>query len=207
MGKIKRNFKHQCIYKHFISIKFTLKRWLKSNTLLHTKWKMCFFVVKSILTGYKTTNNVISPHSFDKYMFIICQFGFTYLHHSCHTDKETSRRFLNQWHTPRTTAGSQTSPSSFPSQAEPPFSAFHLQAAPQDPAPQKEQLVWPLMGSSSPLYSAQSSPSWDHFGGPNLFDFTTWDVCVDVWLPNLRQIQNMCWQSVWRWAANKVTWK
>lgn len=89
--------------------------------------------------------------------------GSTHLHHSCRTDKGTSRRFPGQWHIPHTTAGNQTFPSSFPCRAALLFSSFRLQGAPQDPVPQRELLVWPLLGSLSPLCSVQSSPWRDHY--------------------------------------------
>lgn len=87
----------------------------------------------------------------------------TDLHHSCHTDKGTSRHFLGQWRTPHMTAGNRTFPSSFPCQVALLFPCFYLQGSPKDPVPQRELLVWPLLGSLSPLYSAQSSPWWDHY--------------------------------------------
>lgn len=92
-----------------------------------------------------------------------CSPGSTNLHHSCHTDKGTSTRSRGRWHIRHMTAGSQTFPSSFPCRVAPLFASFHLQGAPQDPIPQRVLLVWPLMGSLSPLYSAQSSPWWDHY--------------------------------------------
>lgn len=88
---------------------------------------------------------------------------WTYLHRSCHTDKGTSRHFPGQWHIPHMTPGNQTFPSSFPCQVALLSSCFYLQRAPQGPAPQRERLVWPLLGSLGPLYSAQSSPWWDHY--------------------------------------------
>lgn len=60
------------------------------------------------------------------------------------------------------TAENQTCPSSFPCQAVP-LGSSCLQGAPQDPAPQRELLAWPLTGSLGPLYSAQSSPLWEQY--------------------------------------------
>lgn len=87
----------------------------------------------------------------------------TYLHHSCRTDKGTSRHFRDQWRIPHTTARNQIFPSSSPCRVAL-LSSFHLQGALQDPAPRRELLVWPPSGSLNPLCSAQSSPWWwDHY--------------------------------------------
>lgn len=81
----------------------------------------------------------------------------TYLHRSCRRDKGTSTHFLSRWRIPRTRARNQTSLSSCPCRVSPPLS-FGLNGVPCDPAPRRGLLVWPLLGSSSPLCSAQSFP-------------------------------------------------
>lgn len=108
--------------------------------------------------------NILSEFTLNSLNIFWQSHDTTYLHRSCRTDKGISRHFPGQWRIPHTTAGNQTSPSSSPCLVALLFPSFRLQGAPQDPAPQRELLVWPLSGSLSPLCSAQSSPWWDRYG-------------------------------------------
>lgn len=142
------------------------KKDLGEMSLLHQHCLLCRNVCRNTLICFPV--KLFNVHNsimlmcvccqFIDWNFCFCHYSHTYLLRSCHTDKGTSRHFLNRWRSPHTTTGNQTFPSSSPCQVAPLFSCSSLPGESQDPVPQKAQLVWPLLGSSDPLYSAQSFP-------------------------------------------------